>query len=133
SPTVFNFFHADYVLPGPLATAGLVVPEFEITDDNYAINVPNFLRNFVLATVPNNPSGPYTITLNTSTEQSLVATPAELIDRLNLVLCAGSLSATTRTRITTALSALAANTSTLDRINIANLLVLTSPASSVQK
>ena len=47
SPTVFNFYHSDYVLPGPLASAGLVAPEFEITDDNYAITVPNYLRGFV--------------------------------------------------------------------------------------
>lgn len=52
SPTVFNFYHSDYVLPGALAAAGLVVPEFEITDDNYAISVPNFLRTWVNATVP---------------------------------------------------------------------------------
>ncbi len=133
SPTVFNFYHSDYVLPGDLARAGLVVPEFEITDDNYAINVPNFLRTFVNATVPTTPPGPYTITLKTTAEQAMITTPAALLDHLSLVLTANALPAATRTRITNALAALPANTSALDRTNTAILLVLTSPASAVQK
>ncbi len=133
SPTVFNFYHSDYVLPGPLAAAGLVVPEFEITDDNYAINVPNFLRTYVNATVPTTPPGPYTITLKTAAEQALLATPAALLDHLSLVLTANTLPANTRDRIIRALEALPASTSTFDRTNTAILLVLTSPASAVQK
>ena len=31
SPSVFNFFYPDFVPPGPVATAGLVAPEFQIT------------------------------------------------------------------------------------------------------
>jgi uncharacterized protein (DUF1800 family) len=133
SITVFNFYHPDYVLPGPLAAAGLVVPEFEITDDNYAISVPNALRTFVTATVPTTPAGPYAITLNTTYEQTLVSNPSALIDHLNMVLCAGSLSTAAKARITTALSSLAASTTTLDRVNTAILLVLTSPNAAIQK
>lgn len=133
SPTVFNFYHPDYVLPGALATAGLVAPEFEITDDNFAISVPNQLRTFVLATVPNSTAGPYAITLNLTFEQTLVANPTALLDHLNLVLCGGALPAETRTRITTALAALPAATSTLERAQTAVLLTLTSPAASIQR
>jgi uncharacterized protein (DUF1800 family) len=133
STTVFNFYHPDYILPGPLAAAGLVVPEFEITDDNYAISVPNALRTFVIATVPTTPAGPYTITLNTTFEQTLVSNPSALLDHLNTVLCANSLSAAAKARITTALGALPATTSPLDRVNTAILLVLTSPNAAVQK
>lgn len=138
SPTVFNFYHSDYVLPGPLASAGLVAPEFEITDDNYAISVPNYLRTFVNAVIPTTggaptAAAPYVLTLNTTYEQSLVGTPSALLDHLSTVLTAGSLSTAARTRITTALSALAANTSAEDRVKTAILLVLTSPAAAVQK
>ena len=133
SPTVFNFYHADYVLPGALAAAGLVVPEFEITDDNYAITVPNYLRSFVIATVPNTPAGPYTITLNTAAEQALLSTPAALLDRLSLMLTANTLTPAARTRITDALARLPASSSNLDRVNTAILLVLTSPSAAVQK
>jgi uncharacterized protein (DUF1800 family) len=133
SPTVFNFYHADYVLPGPLAAAGLVVPEFEITDDNFAINVPNFLRTFVNATVPNTPAGPYTITLDTAAEQALLSDVPALLDRLSLVLTANTLTPATRTRIAEALSRLPTTTSAVDRAKTAILLVLTSPAAAVQK
>jgi uncharacterized protein (DUF1800 family) len=133
SPTVFNFYHTDYVLPGSLARAGLVVPEFEITDDNFAITVPNYLRTWVLATLPTNTARDYAVTLNTTAEQALVSDPSALIDRLNLLLCAGTMPAATKTRITTALSSLATSATTLDRVNTALLLTLTSPAAAVQK
>ena len=138
SPTVFNFYHPDYVLPGPLAAAGLVAPEFEITDDNYAISVPNYLRGFVLATLPSSggvptAAAPYTLTLKLDYEVSLVGNVPALLDHLNTVLCSGSLSASARTRITTALSALPTSTSNEDRAKTAILLVLTSPSGAVQK
>ncbi len=138
SPTVFNFYHADYVLPGPLAAAGLVAPEFEITDDNYAISTPNYLRSFVLAAIPTTngvatAAAPYTLTLNLTYEQTLIGNVPALLDHLNLLLCSGSLSSTSRTRITTALTALPTATTTEDRVKTAILLVLTSPSGAVQK
>jgi uncharacterized protein (DUF1800 family) len=138
APTVFNFYRPDYVLPGPLATAGLVAPEFEITDDNFAISVPNALRNYVNAAIPTtagvpSAAAPYVVIPDFSFEQTLVATPAALLDHLNLILASGSLTSATRTRITTALTALPTATSTIDRVRAAVLLVLTSPAASIQK
>lgn len=138
SPTVFNFYHPDYVLPGPLAAAGLVAPEFEITDDNYAISVPNYLRGFVLAVLPTSggvptAAAPYTLTLKLNYEVGLVGNIPALLDHLNTVLCSGSLSALTRARITTALAALPVSTSNEDRVKTAILLVLTSPSGAVQK
>ncbi len=138
SPTVFNFYHTDYVLPGPLARAGLVVPEFEITDDNYAINVPNFFRTFVNAAIPTSggvptPPAPYTLTMAFTAEQALVSTPAALLDHLSLVLAAGTLTTEARARITSALTALPTSTSAIDRVRTAVLLVLTSPNAAIQK
>jgi len=138
SPTVFNFYHPDYVLPGPLAAAGLVAPEFEITDDNFAISVPNYLRGFVLSAVPTlngvpTAVAPYTLTLNLNYEQTLLANPDNLLNHLNLLLCSGSLSSTARTRIAAALTALPTSTSNEDRVKTAILLVLTSPNAAVQK
>ena len=134
STTVFNFYHPDYVLPGPLAAAGLVAPEFEITDDNFAISVPNYLRTFVNSVTGSVVANqPYVITLNTTYEQTLVANPAALLDHLNSVLCAGTLPSAARTRILTALSSLATSTTNEDRAKTAILLVLTSPAAAIQK
>jgi uncharacterized protein (DUF1800 family) len=138
SPTVFNFYRPDYVLPGPLATAGLVAPEFEITDDNFAISVPNALRNYVNAAIPTtagvpSAAAPYVVIPDFSFEQTLVVTPAALVDHLNLILASGSLTSATCTRITTALTALPTATSTIDRVRAAVLLVLTSPGAAIQK
>ncbi|MFZ9745958.1 MAG: DUF1800 family protein [Opitutaceae bacterium] len=138
SPTVFNFYHADYVQPGPLAAAGLVVPEFEITDDNFAINVPNFLRTFVNATLPTTngvptPAAPYTLTLDLNHELTLVSDPAALVAHFNLLFAAGSVPADAQSRIRAALSALPASATALDRVRTALLLTLTSPAAAIQK
>ncbi len=135
SPTVFNFYHSDYVLPGPLAAAGLVAPEFEITDDNFAISVPNYLRNFVNATTTGvaATTQPYVLTLDLTYEQTLLSNPAALLDHLSRVLCADTLPAAARTRITTALAALPTATAPIDRAKTAVLLVLTSPAAAIQK
>jgi uncharacterized protein (DUF1800 family) len=138
SPTVFNFYHTDYVLPGPLAAAGLVAPEFEITDDNFAINVPNFLRTFVNSVTPTSggvptPAAPYALILNIDYESTLVATPAALLDHLSLVLTSGTLSTAVRARITSALAALPASATTADRVRTALLLVATSQNAAVQR
>ncbi len=133
SPTVFNFYHPDYVLPGPLASAGLVAPEFEITDDNFAISVPNTYRSITLSNVPTTNAAPYTIALDLTYEQTLVATPSALVDHLNTILCAGNMTAVTKARIVTALGALAVNIPTRERAQTAVLLTLTSPAAAVQK
>jgi uncharacterized protein (DUF1800 family) len=138
SPTVFNFYHADYVLPGPLASAGLVAPEFEITDDNYAISVPNYLRTFVNAVIPTTAgvptaAAPYVLTLDLAYEQTLLPNPDALLDHLSNVLAAGNLSPSARTRIKTALTALPTSTATLDRVKTAVLLTLTSQSAAIQK
>lgn len=135
SPTVFNFYHADYVLPGALASAGLVAPEFEITDDNYAISVPNYLRNFVTATTTGQAATvePYILTLNTTYEESLLGNVPALLDHLSRVLAADTLPAAAKTRITTALAALPTTTLPTDRAKTAIMLVLTSPAAAIQK
>lgn len=141
SPTVFNFFSPDYVLPGAIAAAGLVAPEFEITDDTYATLVPNSLRTFIFAS--NVPAANATATQiqqasatlmpDFAYEQTLVGNVPALLDHLSLVLAGGSLSAEARTRITAGLAALPATTSALDRVRSAVLLVMTSPNASVQR
>lgn len=131
APSVFNFFEPDYVLPGPLAAAGLVAPEFQITTDTTAISVPNYLRQYIFAT--NNSQAPNTTTLNLSAEQALAGNVTGLLDRLNLLMAGGQLSPESRTRITTALNALPTSASTLERAQTAVLLMATSPDGAVQK
>jgi uncharacterized protein (DUF1800 family) len=127
SPTVFNFFHPGYVLPGALASAGLVAPEFEITDATYAIDVPNYVRGLIF-TSANSPQQ-----LDLTYEQTLASNPSALLDHLNRVLCGGNMPSAVRDRITTALNALPATTSALERVQSALQLVATAPAAAVQQ
>jgi len=45
APSVFNWFLPDYVNPGALADAGLVVPEFQITTETTVVRTTNHNRN----------------------------------------------------------------------------------------
>ena len=134
SPTVFNFFSPGYVAPGPLAAAGLVAPEFQITDDTYSITVPNYLRD---ALINRNDStrieGDAALVLDLTFEQTLAANPVALLDHLALVLAGGNLPAATRTRITGALAALPASATPLERAQTAVLGIVTTPAGAIQK
>jgi uncharacterized protein (DUF1800 family) len=125
SPTVFNFFHPAYVEPGPLAAAGLVAPEFEITDATFSIDVPNYLRSLIFTT-SGSPQQ-----LDFTSQQAL--TPAALLDELNLVLCGGNLTPAARNLITTALGVLPTSTTPLERVQSAVLLVSTSASAATQK
>ena len=132
SPTVFNFFEPGYVYPGTLAAAGLVAPEFQITNDTTAISTPNFLRDTIFrAATGTNASN--TATLNLTTEQSLVSNPPALLDHLNLLLCGGQMSTATRNRILLALAALGSTTTPLERAQTAILLTVTSPDGATQR
>jgi len=130
SPTVFNFFHPDYVLPGAMATAGLVAPEFEITNASTAISVPNTLRGDIFTSATPSAS---TITLNLANEQTLAANPASLLAHLNAVMCGGNMTTATSTNITNALAVLPVSTTALERAQTAILLVATSPDAAIQK
>ncbi len=127
SPTVFNFFHPGYVLPGPLASAGLVAPEFEITDATYSVDVPNYLRSLIFTTSGSAEQ------LDLSAEQGMTSNASSLVDHLNAVMCGGNMPPATHDRIVTALNALPTATSTLERAQTAVLLTATSPAAAVQK
>ena len=132
APSVFNFFEPAYVYPGPLAAAGLVAPEFQITNDTTAISIPNLFRGAIFATATGNNAAKILVP-NYSAEQALVSNIPALLDHLGLVMANGQLSAATRTRITTALNALATTTTALERAQTAVLLVATSPEGATQK
>ncbi len=132
APSVFNFFEPGYVFPGPLAAAGLVAPEFQITDDTTAISVPNFFRNAIFATATG-ANAAKVLMPNFTAELALAGNPTALLDRLIPVMAAGQMTATTRTRITTTLNALPVATTALERVQTAILLVATSPDGATQK
>ena len=132
--SVFNFFEPGYVYPGPLAAAGLVAPEFQITDDTTAISVPNFFRGAIFATATG-ANAAKVLVPDYSAEIALATNIPALIDRLSLLMTAGQMSAATRTRISSTLTALPSGTAAqqLERVQTAVLLVATSPDGATQR
>jgi uncharacterized protein (DUF1800 family) len=132
APTVFNFFEPGYVQPGPLAAAGLYAPEFQIFTDTTAITVPNYLYTYLYANRPTATDSD-TVYLDVTPYTSLAAKPAELVDKLNLLLAGGGLNASTRSRITSTLTSMPSNTTDVERVRSAAYLVLVSPEGAIQQ
>jgi len=130
SPTVFNFYEPYYVLPGPLAAAGLYAPEYQILTDTTAISIPNQLRNFIHTPPKPNENA---LVLKLDPLVAFAQKPSELIDYLDLVFCAGSLPPKARAIITDTFSHLPPTTSDLERARTALDLVVTSPEAAVQR
>jgi len=130
SPTVFNFFEPDYVLPGPLAAAGLHAPEYQIFTDTTAISIPNQLRNFI-----HTPAQPKenVLVLKLDPLLALARIPDQLVDYLDLVFCAGAMSEPARAIAVNTLAQLPPNTSDLERARCALDLVVTSPEAAIQR
>jgi uncharacterized protein (DUF1800 family) len=135
--TVFNFFSSSYSPPGAMAAAGLVAPELEITDSNYAIQVPNQLvellyRNRAILKEP--PSGPSPfLVVDYASLLSNAKNPAALVDQLNLLFCANQMTTATRTQIITTLNSFAATATDLERVHTAIQFTVGSPDGALQK
>ncbi len=129
SPTVFNFFLPGYSPPGSLAAAGLVAPEFQITTAATAIVVPNTLYSSVYT--PTTPAAT-TLVLDLS---SLTGAPSNtaMVNNLSLLLGAGNMSPAATQRIVTALAALPASTTPLQKAQAALELVVTAPGGAIQQ
>lgn len=131
SPTVFNYFHPEYSPPGPVSAGGATGPEFEITTTTAIASTQNFFHNIVSFSDTNNGNafntalvGRYGCNLSlisssnpttASRQHCLIGDLSDLyalhsdanalFDYLNLVLMGGSLSATNKTQLVTALNA----------------------------
>lgn len=132
APTVFNFFEPDYVNPGPLAAAGLYAPEFKILTDTTAITTPNYLYGYLYANKPADQNNGSTVYMNLTDLLPLAATPATLVDKLDLWFTGATTSAATRTRIVSALTDMPASTSTTEKVRSAVYLILSTPEGAVQ-
>ncbi|MFN2475888.1 MAG: DUF1800 family protein [Chthoniobacterales bacterium] len=132
SPTVFNFFSPDYQAPGAIATAGLKSPELEIQTETTVISTANYLRTGIYSYF-----GPSTnrITLNLTNEQTLATDPAKLVDHLDALLMASSMSPGMRNVVLNALNQIPADTAAnrLERVRTAIYLGVNSPEFAVEK
>ncbi len=134
SGSVFNFFRPGYVPPNTaLAIQGLVAPEFQLTNESTVAGYLNFMLGCVRSGFNSN-NGGLTAPVYT-TEVALASNPTALVSRLNLLLCAGQLSAATQSAITTAITSISGATATgpITRVQAAILLTMACPEYLVQK
>lgn len=128
APTVFNFFLPHYVQPGPLASAGLVAPEFQITTESQVIAAMNTLSGIIY-------SGGFgstdrRISIDLSPHTAIAANTNALLDQLNLLLLAGQMSPGLRSAVADSLTGL---TDPLQRTRRAIHMIIVSPEWVTQK
>jgi len=134
SPSVFNFFSPNYRQPGPLAAANLVAPEFQITTETSMVGGLNFFARLARNGFYGNDDT--RLTLNLTELNALAARPADLADRLNLLLFAGGMSQSLRNTIVSTLASLPmpkTGGTVTDRVKAALVLVAMSPEYVIQK
>jgi len=127
APSVFNFFRPGYTPPNTaLLQAGLVAPELQITDEPAVVGYVNYMAGTV--------NNARVMKADYTTEKALAATPATLIDHLNLHLAAGAISVANRALITQAVTSITATTDAglLNRVYAAIVLVMSSTEYLVQ-
>jgi uncharacterized protein (DUF1800 family) len=138
SPTVFNWFAPGYVPPGTsIAAAGLVGPEFQMTNVTTVVGYLNYMQSAIGA---DSTSGP-DVFASYGTELGLASTPTALVDRLNLLLMAGQMNSTLEGQIVSAVSAIdiptgdqnAINAALAARVQTAVYLTLASPDFTAQQ
>jgi uncharacterized protein (DUF1800 family) len=129
SPSVFNFFRPGYVPPNSaIGSAGLVAPEFQITNESSVVGYINYMQRAV-STGIGDVVADYTSLL------PLADNAQSLVDELNLLLAANQISATNVATIKTALDSMASGTDSArrNRIQAALVLVLAAPEFLVLK
>ncbi|MEB2318817.1 MAG: DUF1800 domain-containing protein [Pseudomonadota bacterium] len=141
SPSVFNFYRPGYVAPNtPAGMAGLLSPEMQITDESSVAGYLNTMRSVV-----KNGAGsgsPRDVQMDYYREWvPLAADPAELVQRVNLLLLHGQMSNDMRIRLIEAVDSVNLNRSNaqqveearLNRVRLALFLTLASAEYLTQK
>ncbi|MES2922799.1 MAG: DUF1800 family protein [Verrucomicrobiota bacterium] len=129
SPSVFNFYTPVYQAPGEIRNAGLVSPGFQIINTYSAVSFPNLLWDYIHDGFKS--SWTWQFPLDYSDTLLLGESPAALVDHVDLLVCAGSMTARTRGILLGALANPAL--SQKDRVALAVWTAMTSPEGVVQK
>ena len=129
APSVFNWFRPDYAPPGPVAQAGLVAPEFQITHETTVTGWANFVTHVVDRGFGWNAGQ---IQSTYAPEIALAGQPEQLLARLNTLLVAGQMSSSTRATVLAAVNAIPAS-DPRRRVTTAIALLMVSPDFIVQR
>lgn len=136
SPSVFNFYRPGYIPPNtPIANAGLVSPEMQITHET---SMAGYL-NAMLNTVELGTGSANAISSNYSEAVAVGSDPQLLVDHLNVLLLHGSMSDRLQSWLLEAIGTIDVNSSSdpslalLKRARLAVYLTMASPEYSVLK
>ncbi len=134
APSVFNFYLPSYSPPGALSDSGLVAPETQILNEPVSISTSNRLLQFV-ASVPIG-SGPnaavHGVDLDLSGYIELADSPQQLVQQLDELLLAGSMSDQMRDIIVEHVNSTPKNDNGEGRVREALFLIVTSPEFAYQ-
>ncbi len=107
APSVFNFFLPSYAPNGELKDAGLVAPEFQITNASTIMDIKNVIYySLETGQVLDNSGALPAEKLDFSEEVALAADADALLDRLDTVMTYGTLTSGTREAIKTVIEAI---------------------------
>ena len=129
SPSVFNFFRPGYVPPNTgIASASLVAPEFQITNESTVVGYLNFMQRLISAGIND-------VRADYSALMPLADNAQSLLDELNVLLAAGRIGSDSLSTLRTAVDSMPSGTDAtrLNRIYAAVLLVMAAPEFIVQK
>jgi len=130
SPSVFNFFRPGYQPPGLLTQLGLVGPAFQITDSYSSISFPNKLWEITQNGLRQ--YSDYSFPPDYADLLPVSGDAGQLVDQVNLLFCGGSMGATTRDNLVTAVNQVPSYDRQL-RIRLAVYLAATCPEGAVQR
>lgn len=140
SPSVFNFYRPGYVAAGSqTARAGLVAPELQITNATSVLSYANFMRTLVFRDEgAGSSNGSFGLIGDYSDEIELARDAGALIERLDLLLLANTMTPLTRHRLEVTIKSVKFDESNADsrlrnRVQLAVQLLMVSPEYMVQQ
>jgi uncharacterized protein (DUF1800 family) len=131
SASVFNFYRPGYVPPNSaIGSAGLVAPEFQITNESSSVGYVNFMQRVVA-----NGSALGDVKADYSSLMPLANSATALLAELNTVLAAGQIAAASLATMQAALDSMPSGTTSAlnNRIFAALTMVLAAPEYLVLK
>ncbi len=125
SPSVFNFFQPNYRPNGEIKDAGLVAPEFQITNASSIVEVKNVVQLFLETGRIEERAGLLpSETVSFESELAIAQDVGELVSRLDTLMTYGTLTSNTREAVISAIQNLE---DPLDRVRMAIYLIAISP------
>jgi uncharacterized protein (DUF1800 family) len=129
SPSVFNFYTPSYQAPGEIRDSGLVSPVMQIVNTYSAVSFPNLMLEYLYGGFRSAYNWWYPLDF---VDSLLVAgNPQALVDQVDLLICAGNMTARTRGILLSKLVDPALTSH--DRVALAVWLAMTCPEGAVQR